>query len=94
VNLIVLETRGEPEAEISRFVAWYNTERYHEALGNVTLDEVYYGRSEHILNHRQELKDKTLARRRLQNKGVPGPKGPDRTEKTSPVPRASLCHFR
>jgi transposase InsO family protein len=87
VNLIVLETPGELEAEIARFVAWYNTERYHEGLGNVTPDDVYYGRRERILNRRRELKTKTLARRRRQNKGVPGPKEPDRTEKHSLPPR-------
>ncbi len=76
------------EAEIARFVAWYNTERYHEALGNVKPEDVYYGRRERILNRRAELKHKTLARRRRQDKGVPKPKEPDRTEKSSLAPRA------
>jgi putative transposase len=42
----------------------------------------------------QELKEKTLARRRRQNKGMPRPKGTDRTEKPSLAPRAGLCHLR
>jgi RNA-directed DNA polymerase len=87
VNLVVWETPEELEAEIARFVAWYNTERYHEALGNVTPDDVYYGRRESILNRRNALKAKTLARRRRHNKGMPGPKEPDRTEKPSLAPR-------
>jgi hypothetical protein len=37
---------------------------------------------------RQELKGKTLARRRRQNKGMPGPKGTDRTENPSLPPTA------
>jgi hypothetical protein len=70
------------------------TERYHEALGNVTPDDVYFGQRERLLNRQRELKAKTLVRRQRQNKGMPGLKQPDRTGKPLLAPRAQLCHWR
>jgi putative transposase len=75
INQIVWEYPDDLMQEISKFVAYYNMERYHEALGNVTPDDVYFGRREAILERRKSLKLETLMRRRDLNRNTPRPSG-------------------
>jgi len=49
------------------FVNYYNYRRYHEALGNVTPEDVYFGRRAAILARWEEVKQKSLAQRKLAN---------------------------
>jgi putative transposase len=69
-NVINLEKYYYPwelEKQIGEFVQYYNNERYHESLNNLTPADVYAGRSIKILNAREEIKQKTLQIRRLYN---------------------------
>lgn len=66
-NQILLENYylpGHLESAIDSFVAYYNHERYHESLKNLTPADVYYGRGARVLNMRQRIKHKTLDERR------------------------------
>ena len=57
----------ELERAIARFVDYYNHERLHEAVGNVTPDDMYHGRQRDILTRREKIKRLTLKRRKKEN---------------------------
>ena len=40
---------GDLERQIGTFVGYYNNQRYHESLGNLTPAGVWFGRAEQIL---------------------------------------------
>ena len=69
-NVVRLENHyspGELERAIARFVTYYNHERLHEALGNVTPDDMYAGRQNEIVSRREQIKRLTLERRKKEN---------------------------
>ena len=69
-NVVRLEHYYSPEAlerAIARFVEYYNHERVHESIGNVTPDDMYHGRLRTILTRREKIKRLTLKRRKKEN---------------------------
>ena len=67
-NRILLENYylpGDLEAQIDAFVGHYNNQRYHEAIGNLTPADVYFGRGNTILLERERIKRQTIQSRRL-----------------------------
>ena len=72
-NVVTLQNYHAPwelEQELERFVHYYNHERYHEALGNLTPADVYHGRDREIMTARELVKLQTLERRRGENMGL------------------------
>ena len=55
---------NELQEHLQRFVSYYNHERYHESLNNLTPADVFYGRGQAILDQREMIKKITLAMRR------------------------------
>jgi putative transposase len=67
VNLQNYFLPTELETEIARFVNYYNYQRYHESLDNLTPADVYLGRAKEVLTKRDQIKKQTLQQRRLLN---------------------------
>ena len=71
-NRVLLENYylpGDLEQQIGAFVEYYNNQRYHESLKNVTPADVYFGRDKAILREREKIKVRrtTIRQRRLQH---------------------------
>ena len=74
-NVVKLENTYYPwelEQAIGRWVQYYNHERYHESLDNVTPSDDYHGRSEEILDQRAIIKSRTMNQRKVQNLRLAG----------------------
>jgi len=61
---------GDLERAIADFVAYYNHERYHESLNNVTPADVYFGRHRDVLTARDQIKIQTLNQRRRDSRAA------------------------
>jgi transposase-like protein len=54
----------ELEAALRDFVAYYNNERYHESLDNVTPADAYFGRKYAVVSERARIKQRTMRKRK------------------------------
>jgi transposase InsO family protein len=66
-NVIKLQNYYFPwelEQAIAEWVRYYNQDRYHESLKNVTPADVFYGKEKEVLKKRNQLKEKTMVLRR------------------------------
>ena len=66
-NVVKLQnyyTPSELRQAIASWVDYYNNERFHESLDNVTPADVYFGRRKEILKERNEFKELTMELRR------------------------------
>ena len=69
-NILLLENYYSPDEltdQLDLFIEYYNNDRYHEALQNLTPADVYYGRGRDILSRRKRIKKNTMLQRRRYN---------------------------
>ena len=66
VKLDLYYSPSELEQAIASFVCYYNTQRYHESLDNVTPHDMYFGRYTAVTTQRERIKQQTLQLRREQ----------------------------
>jgi hypothetical protein len=61
---------GQLEEKLKEFVRYYNYERCHESIKNLTPSEVYYGTGNRKLKLREMTKNRTLNARKKQYKKI------------------------
>ena len=69
-NIVKLQHYYSPtelKEAIADFVDYYNNQRYHESLDNMTPTDVFYGKEEELKSKREKIKQETMALRRKQN---------------------------
>ncbi len=66
VKLDLYYAPSELEQAVASFVRYYNEQRYHEALDNVTPADMYFGRYTQVTTQRERIKQQTLQHRREQ----------------------------
>ena len=74
-NVVKLQNYYSPselERAITEWVAYYNNQRYHESLDNVTPADVYFGKDMEVIKKRNKLKEQTLVLRRQQHLQIVG----------------------
>ncbi len=64
VKLDIYYAPSDLEDAIASFIRYYNHERYHEALDNVTPADMYFGRYTAVMTQRERIKQQTLQQRR------------------------------
>jgi len=65
-NILLLDNYYSPSElkyYIGKWVNYYNNERYHEVIGNITPLDKYLGLEEHILEKRRKIKNSTMQNR-------------------------------
>jgi len=60
----------ELEQELKQFVNYYNNERVHESIQNMTPADVFFGRDKEIQIARNDIKEMTLKNRKFVNMGL------------------------
>jgi putative transposase len=70
IYLLPYEMPGELKEAVKAFIEYYNYQRYHEGLGDVTPYDVYTGRHLEVIQKRKEAKNRTLSVRKSYNRTI------------------------
>jgi putative transposase len=71
--VLLVENYYSPDelgVQIDLFVEYYNHQRYHEALNNLTPVDVYYGKAREIMARRERIRKTTMLKRRRYNRSL------------------------